>query len=277
MTAYLRIATELYLKRLIVGGFERVYEIGKDFRNEGFSRKHSPEFTMCELYQAYADYTDIMALLEEMISSVTMTTLGTNEIVFDSKTINLAPPWRRLTIRDALLEIAELDIQGKDRVCLLREARARDVDVADDALRGKIVEELVSTLVEPRLIQPTFLCDFPIDFPGSLLAKRRTDDPEVTERFELYMGGMEIGNAFTELNDPFDQRRRMEEATLLSGDEHAEVDEDYILALEHGMPPTGGLGFGIDRLMQLLADTHHIRETILFPLLRQRTGEQTDL
>ncbi len=271
---YLRIATELYLKRLIVGGMERVYEIGKDFRNEGFSRKHSPEFTMLELYQAYADYTDIMALTEDMLSSVAAQILGSMTVEYGDQEINLTPPWRRLTIADALREYAGIDIEVRSREDLLVVARERDVPVTPESLRGKVIEELVSTLVEPNLIQPTFLYDFPVDFPGSLLAKRKPAQPDVVERFELYAGAMELANAFTELNDPRDQQERMEEATRLTGDEYAQMDRDYILALEHGMPPTGGIGFGIDRLMLLLAGVHHIRETILFPLLRPR--EETD-
>lgn len=268
---YLRIATELYLKRLIVGGLDRVYEIGKDFRNEGFSRKHSPEFTMLELYQAYADYRDIMALFEDLVSTVAQAVLGTQCVTFDGHQIDLSPPWRRLSIRDALEEVAGIDLeQSGSREELIQVAGAHGVHVEPSATRGKIVEELVSTLVEPRLIRPTMLCDFPLDFPGSLLAKRSKDDPNMAERFEVFMGGMELANAFTELNEPADQRKRMEEAALLRGEEYSEVDRDYLLALEYGMPPTGGLGLGIDRLVMVLANAHHIRETILFPLLRQR-------
>ncbi|HEX6510432.1 MAG TPA: lysine--tRNA ligase [Chloroflexota bacterium] len=271
MDAYLRIATELYLKRLIVGGLERVYEIGKDFRNEGFSRKHSPEFTMCELYEAYADYNDIMELTENMISSVAQTVLGKAVVPYGEHEVDLTPPWRRLTIRDALVEYAGIDIeQHLTASSLLDEARSRGIDVATGASRGEIVEELVSELVEPNLIQPTFLVDFPLDFPGSLLAKRKESDPNLAERFEAYAAGMELANAFTELNDPTDQRRRMEEAAAAAGESHHEVDRDFLQALEHGMPPTGGLGFGIDRTVMLLANAHHIRETILFPLLRPR-------
>lgn len=271
---YLRIATELYLKRLIVGGMERVYEIGKDFRNEGFSRKHSPEFTMVELYQAYADYTDIMALTEDMFSSVAARILGSTKVVYGEQEIDLMPPWRRLTIKEALQEYGGVDIDGTSRDDLLAKAQERDIPVGPDASRGKVIEELVSALVEPNLIQPTFLYDFPVDFPGSLLAKRKPGEPDVVERFEAYAGAMELANAFTELNDPRDQEARMEDAARLTGEEHAQVDRDYILALEHGMPPTGGIGFGIDRLMLLLAGVHHIRETILFPLLRPR--EESD-
>ena len=268
---YLRIATELYLKRLVVGGLDRVYEIGKDFRNEGFSRKHSPEFTMLELYQAYVDYQDIMALVEDMFSTVAQCVFGTCRVTYQDHEVDLGPPWRRITINEALREYAGIDLdEHPDRDTLLAVARERSVSVDGSAIRGKIVEELVSGLVEPKLIQPTFLYDFPIDFPGGLLTKRKKGDPDIVERFELYMGGMEVANAFTELNDPADQRARMEEATRLGGEEHQEVDRDFLRALEHGMPPTGGLGFGIDRLVMVLANAHHIRETILFPLLRPR-------
>lgn len=271
MDVYLRIATELYLKRLIVGGLERVYEIGKDFRNEGFSRKHSPEFTMCELYQAYADYTDIMELMEQMVSCIAHDVLGTHVIRFTEDDVDLTPPWRRLTVHAALLEYADLDTEQVHSLgALLQQARARGIELEAGSTHGEIVEALVSTLVEPKLIQPTFLIDYPIDFPGSLLAKRKRDHPQITERFEAYAGGMELGNAFTELNDPDDQRRRMEEAARNAGGDHQEVDHDFLLALEHGMPPTGGLGFGIDRLTMLLTNAHQVRETILFPLLRRR-------
>jgi len=268
---YLRIADELYLKRLIVGGLERVYEIGKDFRNEGFSRKHSPEFTMLELYQAYADYSDMMNLLEDMLSSVAQSALGTQKLTFDEHEIDLTPPWRRMSLFDAMAQFAGI---GQEQMAsaevLLEIAEARSVDMAPNATRGNLIEHLFSALVEPHLIQPTIIYDYPVDFPGSLLAKRKKDDSTLAERFEMFVGGIEIANAFTELNDPFDQRERMRDASGLRGDEHQEVDADYLLALEHGMPPTGGMGFGTDRLTMVLTGAHHIRETILFPLLRQR-------
>jgi lysyl-tRNA synthetase class 2 len=270
MMAYLRIATELYLKRLIVAGFERVYEIGKDFRNEGFSRKNSPEFTMLELYQAYVDYTDIMVLMEDMFATVAQTVLGSHHVEFEGSNLDFTPPWRRLSVRDAVLEHAGVDFVEASREDLLASVYHHGIAVDPKASPGKLVDELMSSVVESRLIQPTFLHDFPIDFPGSLLAKRKKDQPGIAERFELYIGGMEIANAFTELNDPIDQLARMKDAATLRGEEHQEVDRDYILALEHGMPPTGGLGFGVDRLVMILANAHHIRETILFPLLRPR-------
>jgi lysyl-tRNA synthetase class 2 len=271
MDAFLRIADELYLKRLIVGGMERVYEIAKDFRNEGFSRKHSPEFTMLELYQAYVDVGDVMTLTEDMVTTVALDALGGRLTEFDGKSIDLTPPWRRLSMADALWEHAQVELSATtSREQLLSAAQTHRVPVDAGATRGKLVEDLFSALVEPTLIQPTFILDFPIDFPGSLLARRKPDDPGFVERFELYMGGMELANAFTELNDPFDQLSRMEEAAALTGDEHQTVDWDFILALEHGMPPTGGMGIGLDRLVMILTGAHHIRETILFPLLRPR-------
>jgi lysyl-tRNA synthetase class 2 len=270
MTAYLRIATELYLKRLIVAGFERVYEVGKDFRNEGFSRKNSPEFTMLELYQAYVDYTDIMALIEDLFATVAQTVLGTHHVEFEGADIDFTPPWRRVSVRDAVREHAGVDFVDESREALLAAVFGHGIAADPQASSGKLVNELVGSVVEPNLVQPTILYDFPIDFPGSVLAKRKKDQPDIAERFELYIGGMEIANAFTELNDPVDQLARMKEAAKLRGEEHQEVDRDYILALEHGMPPTGGLGFGVDRLVMILANAHHIRETILFPLLRPR-------
>jgi lysyl-tRNA synthetase class 2 len=209
--------------------------------------------------------------MENMVSCIAQDVLGTQVIRYGEDDVDLTPLWRRLTIRDALLEYAGLDIdQAESAEALREEARSRGIEVDPEATRGEIVEELVSELVEPKLIQPTFLIDYPIDFPGSLLAKRKRDNPDLAERFEAYAGGMELGNAFTELNDPDDQRRRMEEAAAGGDGTHQEVDHDFLLALEHGMPPTGGLGFGIDRLVMLLTNAHQVRETILFPLLRRR-------
>jgi lysyl-tRNA synthetase class 2 len=274
---YLRIADELYLKRLIVGGMERVYEIGKDFRNEGVSRKHSPEFTMLELYQSYADYADIMDLLEEMVSTVAQDALGTQVVEYQGQEIDLRPPWRRLTMQEALVKYAAMDPDKVwDRDAHLAALDRHGVETARDMPRGELVEHTVSALVEPNLIRPTILHDFPVDYPGSLLAKRKPNNPELVERFEAFMAGMEFANAFTELNDPRDQLARMEEAAKARGESHAEVDRDYILALEHGMPPTGGMGVGFDRLVMVLTNAHHIRETILFPLLRQREVDDAE-
>lgn len=263
MDVYLRIATELYLKRLIVGGMERVYEIGKDFRNEGISWKHSNEFTMIEIYQAYADYRDIMALLEDLVSTVAEHVIGCHTVSFNGHDIDLTPPWRRISIQDALLEYGGIDLQAMAAIeDLTPAAKERGVDVQPGMPRGEVVEELVSTLIEPHLIQPTFLYDYPVDFPGSLLAKRTPESPDIAERFEAYIGGVELANAFTELNEPADQLARMQQL--------GHVDWEYIRALEHGMPPTGGIGFGIDRLVMMLMGVHNLRETILFPLMRPR-------
>jgi lysyl-tRNA synthetase class 2 len=215
-----------------------------------------------------------MDLVETMVSSVAQQTLGTSTVTVGEHELDLTPPWRRLSMRDALLDCTGVDIYAQDsREQLLRAAKEHHVPVDPHGSRGKLVEELFSALIEPSLVDPTFVCDHPVDFPGSLLAKRSTSNPEAVERFEPFVGGMELGNGFTELNDPFDQQRRMEEATHLRGEEHQELDRDYILALEHGMPPTGGLGIGIDRLVMLLANTSQIRETILFPMLRPREAE----
>jgi len=269
-TLYLRISDELYLKRLIVGGFERVYEIGRDFRNEGLSTKHNPEFTMMECYQAYADYEDMLRLCEQMVASVAQAALGTTSISFQGKQIELAPPWTRMTLREAIRERTGVDFQAHPSLQALCSAiAAAGLEVAPQPTWGKTVDELLSKFVEPQLIQPTFLVDYPLEL--SPLAKRKADAPELVERFEAFCGGFELGNAFSELNDPLDQRGRFEtEATLRrQGDEETQpLDEDFITALEHGMPPTGGLGVGVDRLTILLTDRPSIRDVILFPALR---------
>ncbi|MHB1134888.1 MAG: lysine--tRNA ligase [Chloroflexota bacterium] len=271
-TLYLRIATELYLKRLIVGGLERVYEIGKDFRNEGISTKHNPEFTMMECYQAYADYRDVAHMVEMMVSSMAAEVLGTRQLTFKGATIDVTPPWRRLTLREAIREESGIDyVEYPDREGLAEAMRAKGMSVDPAAGRGKLIDNLLSEFVEPKLIQPTFLFDYPVDL--SPFAKRKPEDPSTVERFEAFAGGMEIANAFSELNDPRDQRQRfMEQARLREmGDEETQaMDEDFLVALEHGMPPTGGLGVGVDRVVMLLTDKHSIREVILFPQLRTR-------
>ena len=272
-TLYLRIATELYLKRLIVGGLEKVYEIGKDFRNEGISTKHNPEFTMMESYEAYADYSDVARMVEEMVPAIAQEVLGTLRVPFKGEMIDLTPPWRRVTLREAINEYSGIDYEDyPDRESLAAAMRARGITVDEGTGRGKLIDELLSTFVEPQLIQPTFILDYPVEL--SPFAKRKPGDPGTVERFEAFAGGMEIGNAFSELNDPRDQRQRFQEQLRLRelGDEEAQVmDEDYLVALEHGMPPTGGLGMGVDRLAMLLTDRQSIREVILFPQLRTRT------
>ena len=269
---FLRVATELHLKRLVIGGFERVYEIGRVFRNEGVSTKHNPEYTLLEAYQAYADYQDIMRLVEEMVAYVAQQVLGHPQLTYGDAQIDLTPPWRRLTLREAILEHSDIDFEAHPDAESLRRAMAGlGVEAPATAGRGKLIDELLSTFVEPKLIQPAFLVDYPVEL--SPLAKRRADNPNLVERFEGFLAGREIANAFSELNDPLDQRQRFVEQARLraAGDEEAEtVDEDFLVALEHGMPPTGGLGIGIDRLVMALAGQQSIREVILFPQLRSK-------
>jgi lysyl-tRNA synthetase class 2 len=271
---YLRIATELYLKRLVTGGLDRVYEIGHDFRNEGVSRKHNPEFTMMECYQAYADYRDIMELVESMVRDITMEVRGTLQIEYGGEKIDLSGPWPRIPLCQAIEEATGIDVLAFSDADPLRAAiREKKMGPGDSPTWAMLVDDLFSDHVEPALVQPTFITDHPVEM--SPLAKRSPDDPRLVERFEPYIGAMEIGNAFSELNDPDEQRARMEEQlrNQAEGDEEAHpVDEDYLRALEHGMPPTGGLGMGIDRLVMILSDTPSIREVILFPHLRPETG-----
>jgi lysyl-tRNA synthetase class 2 len=269
MTLYLRIADELYLKRLIVGGFEGVYEISKDFRNEGIDRSHNPEFTMMELYVAYQDYHFMMDLVEEMVSTITTEVCGGNKIMYQGQELDFTPPWPRLKLFEAIQKYAGMDLYGKSRDELYAAAQALHCDVEPFMESGKILDEIVKEKVEPHLIQPTFLCDYPVEL--SPLAKRHRDDPKLVERFESFVAGREISNAFSELNDPIDQRGRFEDQMRAkeAGDEEAQVlDEDFLRALEHGMPPTAGLGMGIDRLTMLLTDAPSIRDVILFPTMR---------
>ncbi|HVP04334.1 MAG TPA: lysine--tRNA ligase [Dehalococcoidia bacterium] len=269
---YMRIAIELHLKRLVVGGFDRVYEIGRIFRNEGVSTKYNPEFTMLEVYDAYSDYNGIMDLVEEMLFTVAGETSGDTRVQYGEHVIDFAPPWPRLRLRDGILERSGIDIDEYPDADSLRKAIAStEVHTEPTWGRGKLIDELATVFVEPHLMQPTFLIDYPIEL--SPLAKRKLDAPGYVERFELFICGREVGNAYTELNDPIDQRERfIEQARLRAqGDEEAEVaDEDFLVALEHGMPPTGGLGIGIDRLIMALTGVSSIREVILFPALRER-------
>lgn len=276
---YLRISFELYLKRLIVGGYDRVYEIGRDFRNEGVSFKHNPEFTQLEFYEAYADYQDVMRRTEEMVAFVARQVTGSATITWQGHTVDLTPPWRRLPLRQAILDATGVDYEAyPDAESLATEMRRLGHDPDLRSNWGKLVDSLMAKYVEPNLIQPTFLTDYPLDV--SPLAKGSPDDPRLVERFEGFMVGMEICNAFSELNDPIDQLRRfMDEAyRARHGDEEAHpVDEDYIEALRYGMPPTGGFGMGVDRLTMILTDTDTIREVILFPHLRTiREGSDED-
>ncbi|MEA1958467.1 MAG: lysine--tRNA ligase [Chloroflexota bacterium] len=269
---YLRIATELYLKRLVIGGIDKVYEIGRIFRNEGISTKHNPEFTMMESYEAYADYNDVMAMLEQLASIVAQEVMGTMKTEFGGETIDFSPPWRRVTLRDAVKEGCGIDFLEHDEQALRAEIAERKLDVDLNLSTPQILDKLVSHYVEPKLIQPAFLIDYPIEM--SPLAKRKPGDPCLVERFEAFAGGMEIANAFTELNDPEEQRerfRQQEEIRARLGEEQGErADEDFLIALDYGMPPTGGLGVGIDRLVMLLTGQQSIREVILFPQLRTR-------
>jgi lysyl-tRNA synthetase class 2 len=258
---YLRIATELYLKRLIVGGLERVYELGKDFRNEGLSQKHNPEFTMLEWYEAYADYEDTARRLEELVGSVA-DAVGVE---------GFKAPWRRVKLRDAILEKTGIDvIENRDRESLVAALEERGIDLPRDRSWPQLVDDLLSKYVEPELGEPTFVMDYPVEL--SPFAKAHRSEPGLVERWEAFVGGMEIANAFSELNDPDEQRARFEEQVrrLEAGDEEATpYDELYIQSLEHGMPPTGGCGLGIDRLVMVLSGTKSIREVVLFPAMRE--------
>jgi len=269
---YLRIAPELYLKRLIVGGFDKVYEVGRIFRNEGISTKHNPEFTMLESYEAYANYNDVMEMVEEMVSEVCRQVLGTDQVEFGSDIISFKPPWQRLDLRQAIIKYGGIDInKHPDADSLGAGMRKLNMEVDPQKDRGRLIDELISTFVEPNLVQPTFLVDYPVVM--SPLAKSKPDNEWLVERFEAFAGGMEIANAFTELNDPAEQRRRLQEQQEQRQEEGGEVsviDEDFLQALEYGMPPTGGLGVGIDRLVMLLTNQQSIREVIFFPQLREK-------
>jgi lysyl-tRNA synthetase class 2 len=269
---YLRIADELYLKRLIVGGFERVYEIGRDFRNEGVSFKHNPEFTQIEFYVAYADYRDVMNLAEEMVAFAAREALGTTKIVRDGQEIELSPPWRRWRLRDAIREITGIDYEDyPDADSLYKAIVAVGGTPERKASWGKLIDPTLINYIEPHLIQPTFLYDYPLEV--SPLAKKKPEEPDTVERFEFFIGGFELGNAFSEINDPLDQRERFlaTSEALAGGDEEAHpLDEDYVTALSYGMPPTGGFGMGIDRLTMLLTGAESLREVILFPHLRAK-------
>ena len=268
---YLRVSFELYLKRLLVGGMDRVYEIGRDFRNEGVSFKHNPEFTQLEFYMAYADYNVIMEMTEQMVSQVAQRVLGTMQVMFEGHQIDLTPPWNRLQIRQGLIDHAGIDIQEYPTDEGLAEVmRARQISFKPGTPRGKLINTLMETYLEPIMIQPTFLYDYPRDI--SPLAKAKPEDPDTVERFEGYIGGVELCNAFTELNDPLDQEKRFLElgrAYTEDDEERNPMDEDFLRALAYGMPPAGGFGIGIDRFVMMLTGQHSIREVILFPPLRE--------
>jgi lysyl-tRNA synthetase, class II len=267
---YLRIAPELYLKRCVVGGLERVYEINRNFRNEGLSTQHNPEFTMLEFYQAYADYRDLMTLTEELLQQVVRAACGTDTVIYQGQALSFARPYPRLSVEEALVTLGGLrpeDVRTAEE--LRAAAGARNIPVHPEWGWAKLLVELFEAVGEARCIQPTFITDFPAEL--SPLAKARPDDPRYVQRFELYIAGMEVANAYTELNDPREQRRRFEAQAKAreAGDEEAQhVDEDFLRALEYGLPPTAGEGIGIDRLVMLLTDSASIRDVILFPLLR---------
>jgi lysyl-tRNA synthetase, class II len=268
---FLRICVELYLKRLIVGGYDKVYEIGRDFRNEGIDTMHNPEFTMLESYEAYADYKDVMAMTEQMVSFAAQQVLGTMEVKYGENTVNLAPPWRRVTLRDIIKELSGIDFVVYPTADGLREKmRSMKIDADPQKNWAKLVDELLKS-VRSKLIQPTFVYDYPVSM--SPLAKNKTGEERITERFQAYAGGLELGNAYSELNDPLLQRQRfVEQIQDRHGDDPEKwtIDEDFLTALEYGMPPTGGLGVGIDRLVMLLTNQSSIREVILFPQLKEK-------
>ena len=272
---FLRISFELYLKRLLVGGLERVYEIGRDFRNEGVSYKHNPEFTQIEFYWAYADYLQVMELTEQMIAHTAEKVLGTTQITFNDQIIDLAPPWQRVELRQGLIDSTGIDIEAhKTQESLEAVMQEKGLKPKPGAPRGKLIDALIGEFLEPNFIQPTFLYNYPRDI--SPLAKNKPDDPSIVERFEGFVGGMELCNAFTELNDPLDQEQRFLElgrAYEAEDEERHPMDDDYLNALSYGMPPAGGFGMGVDRLVMLLSGKRSIREVILFPHLRSQAEE----
>jgi lysyl-tRNA synthetase class 2 len=272
MDLYLRIAPELYLKRLVIGGLERVFEINRSFRNEGISTQHNPEFTMLEFYQAYATFNDLMDLTEQLFSAVAQAVTGSTTISYQGNSIELVGPWRRLTLKKALVDIGGIEAaQLKNKDALLKFAALNGIQLTKTGRLGKIITKLFDNLVEPKLIQPTFITGYPVEV--SPLSRRNEQEPEITDRFELFIGGREIANGFSELNDPVDQQKRFSQQVenRAAGDESAHLmDNDYIEALEYGLPPTAGEGIGIDRLVMLLTDADSIREVILFPQMKRR-------
>lgn len=268
---YLRIATELYLKRCIVGGFEKVYEVGRIFRNEGMDPKHNPEFTTVEVYQAYVDYNAMMDLTEELIRFCAMKACGTLDITYQGEKLSFAGPWERLTMADAVKRYVGMDFESEPLDELIKKANAKGLELPANTTWGKALYEVFDNFVEEKLTGPVFIIDYPVEV--SPLAKKKSSDPRLTERFELFIASKEIANAFSELNDPLDQRERFaaQMAAKAQGDEEAQpYDEDFVTALEYGMPPTGGMGMGVDRLVMLLTDSYTIREVLLFPTMRPR-------
>jgi lysyl-tRNA synthetase class 2 len=268
MDLFLRIAPELYLKRLLVGGFERVYEINRNFRNEGISTRHNPEFTMIEFYQAYADYTDLMRYTEEMISSIAQEVLGTMKVPYQGTEIDLTPPWQRYTLKDATIEVGGVPREAmEDRGKAAAHCKSIGIDVDGTESLGEVQLLLFEATTEDKLTGPVFVTSYPTEV--SPLSRKNTEDPSIVDRFELFIAGREIANAFSELNDPFDQYERFARQIEKKEEGTSELDKDYIRALEYGMPPAAGEGIGIDRLVMLLTDSPSIRDVILFPLLRK--------
>ena len=268
---YLRIATELYLKRIIVGGIEKVYEIGKVFRNEGLDFYHNPEFTMMESYQAFADYEEVMVMVESLVHDLALSLTGNSKFEFENNTIDLPPPWKRLDLREAIKSASGIDYLNHLEIeSLSEQMKQKSLDTGAQTTWAGLMDKLISLVIEPNLIQPTFLVNYPVAM--SPLAKKSPQNPLIAERFEGFVGGMEICNAFSELNDPIDQRIRLEQQESLRSKfknvELDRLDEDFIIALEHGMPPTGGMGLGIDRLIMIFSSQRSIREVVLFPQLK---------
>ena len=273
---YLRIATELYLKRLIIGGFDKVYEIGRVFRNEGIDQDHNPEFTLLESYEAYADYNDIMEMVEQMVSTIAIEVNGSTKVAIGQDVIDFAPPWQRVSLREELEKRSGVDLESYNDDALRQKAGEVGIDTKVLESRGRLIDKLLSTFVEPRLIQPTFVLDYPEEM--SPLAKAKPDSPGYVERFEAFAFGMEIANSYSELNDPKIQRERFETQAqiqrLYENEEVDRQDDDFLTAMEYGMPPTGGLGIGIDRLVMLLAGQPSIRDVLLFPQMRTIPSDQ---
>lgn len=272
MNLYLRVAPELYLKRLIVGGLEKVYEMGRMFRNEGMSIKHNPEFTMMEVYEAYNDYKGMMELTESLVSTVAKEVLGTTKIVYQGQEIDLTPPWSRMTMREAVIKYAgvDFDVIGSDEEAR-NAAKEKKLHVDAKLTKGEVMSLMFEELAEEHLVQPTFIMDYPVEI--SPLTKKKPGRPDLTERFELFITGREMANAYSELNDPIDQKERFMQQVMKreAGDDEANMmDDDYVNALEYGLPPTGGLGIGIDRLIMLLTDSYSIRDILLFPTMKPR-------
>jgi len=273
---YLRIATELYLKRLIIGGFDKVYEIGRVFRNEGIDQDHNPEFTLLESYEAYADYYDVMEMVEQMVSTIAIEVNGSTKVAIGDDVIDFAPPWQRVSLREELEKRSGIDLESYNDDALRQKAGEVGIDTKVLESRGRLIDKLLSTFVEPRLIQPTFVLDYPEEM--SPLAKAKPDSPGYVERFEAFAFGMEIANSYSELNDPKIQRERFETQAqiqrLYENEEVDRQDDDFLTAMEYGMPPTGGLGIGIDRLVMLLAGQPSIRDVLLFPQMRTMPSDQ---